>query len=854
MATDELELPSEFAFTAGNDVAVGADTKASITEDAFGILVDGDTSTGAGDDILLGSLTVDSIDAGDPGLEVVGVELDGEDILLETEEDDDSIIGFGEIVETDADGVGVFGLRSNTGNGIETGGGNDLVAGVGIGRATGNAAMNANGIFAGGKIDTGDDDDGVFGIADASAESDGFSKATGIFLSGESGGEISTGSGADTVIGFAESSGGVTSESTGIRGKGNVIDTGEGADDDQVIGVAIASGGTNFTKAAGITGIDISTGDGNDLVLGDATATAGVPPSGEENGTGARGIEGTSVDTGAGMDTVTGTATAILGDDAFGRKSAGITDSTIMAGDDSDEVTGSVDITIGEDSTYRDASGIVGVQLMDDDGDNDIFGSASVVGGNRSSFKGLDGIAAKSGWTLGDGDDSVTGSVEVELGIAGSVFDAVGLHKMGLDMGDGENFVTGTAEVFGSNAASVKGVSGIGKMDLMTGDDDDQIVGSVDAFVGIGGEILGFSGATGIGAKMMTGGGADLVVGIYEASGQGGADIREVSGIFSGRNDGPIGHKVGIIEPEPKGPSIGLGDGENVLAGITFSDVTDAGNIIRNSGIAQSQIMSGDDDDIIAGLAFAEGNNGTRIVDNDGITGTDIMTNGGDDIVFGLADISGSDLGDAFGTGINAGKKGFIIELEPVLLDGEEPIEIVEEPMRPMIATGEGEDSVIGIGADVANVSDGPGPGPRPALVVEEPYFITKPGSYGISGYSIDLGADNDFVFARGATAGVQAVMISGEGGDDTFDLHSGTGMVDGGEGDEEEDVGDLLILSGDSEDYFFEEIFNGSDEDGTITDRATKGGETHLMVDNIERFQFDDGTFEFDDLFFIPI
>ena len=82
-------------------------------------------------------------------------------------------------------------------------------------------------------------------------------------------------------------------------------------------------------------------------------------------------------------------------------------------------------------------------------------------------------------------------------------------------------------------------------------------------------------------------------------------------------------------------------------------------------------------------------------------------------------------------------------------------------------------------------------------------------------------------------------VDIQGGLGDDVFDLHSGTGLVDGGDDE------DLLILSQDSDDYNFEKTGAST---GTITDAG--GGVTDLDVANIEEFKFDNGTFSFDDLF----
>ena len=266
--------------------------------------------------------------------------------------------------------------------------------------------------------------------------------------------------------------------------------------------------------------------------------------------------------------------------------------------------------------------------------------------------------------------------------------------------------------------------------------------------------------------------GADLVVGILEASGQSAADM--------GQNDGIAG------------PTIDVDSGENLIAGVTRLSVPEAGSIADSNGIAGASITAGNDDDIIAGLSFAEGGSGTDVTASAGISGTSIDAGDGANIILGLAEISGSDLIEAHGSGIRCGGFG-------------------------NIETGDGEDQVIGIGASQALGGE----------------------SYGIAGYNVYLGNDDDFVFARGATAGVFDVGMDGGSGDDIFDLHSGTtgsgGEIDGGDDD------DLLILSGLKGDF----AFSGGGDFVNIT-----GDGTDLDVRNVEMFQFDDGTFEFDDLF----
>ena len=130
---------------------------------------------------------------------------------------------------------------------------------------------------------------------------------------------------------------------------------------------------------------------------------------------------------------------------------------------------------------------------------------------------------------------------------------------------------------------------------------------------------------------------------------------------------------------------------------------------------------------------------------------------------------------------------------------------------------GLGDDTVVGTGAEIAIGGT----------------------SSGIFDSRIELGAGNDRIEARGASEGVRDVFLFGEAGDDVFDLHSGTGTVDGGAGT------DLLILSGDKGDFIFtEQAPNGVLIDDTI------GSVTLLDVDNVEFFKFDDGVYAYDQLF----
>ena len=143
-------------------------------------------------------------------------------------------------------------------------------------------------------------------------------------------------------------------------------------------------------------------------------------------------------------------------------------------------------------------------------------------------------------------------------------------------------------------------------------------------------------------------------------------------------------------------------------------------------------------------------------------------------------------------------------------------------------ATGNGNDRVIGIGADVAIVDE------NSVIPLDEQ------SSEGIDGYEVFLGDGNDYVRARGASAGVKDVLIEGGAGRDLFDLHSGTGTVDGGRGF------DALVLAGDAHDYVFVAAGPGM---GGIQN-VDPAGPTDLNVESIERFRFDDGVYSYGELF----
>ena len=112
--------------------------------------------------------------------------------------------------------------------------------------------------------------------------------------------------------------------------------------------------------------------------------------------------------------------------------------------------------------------------------------------------------------------------------------------------------------------------------------------------------------------------------------------------------------------------------------------------------------------------------------------------------------------------------------------------------------------------------------------------------SKGMVGVQITTGAGNDTITAGGTLLGVENIIISALGGNDTFDLQNGTGRVLGGDGT------DLLILDGQKSDY----AFIGLNSDLAWGEIVGSGVGTDLTVLGVENFQFSDGTFAFDNLF----
>jgi len=104
-----------------------------------------------------------------------------------------------------------------------------------------------------------------------------------------------------------------------------------------------------------------------------------------------------------------------------------------------------------------------------------------------------------------------------------------------------------------------------------------------------------------------------------------------------------------------------------------------------------------------------------------------------------------------------------------------------------------------------------------------------------VAGAIIDLGSGDDTLTAVGSTLGIfEATILAGRR-NDTLDLQSGSGMVDGGSGYDEPLLADAIGA------FTITEIASGVN----ISD----GGVTDLNVTGVERFIFDGVAFDFADL-----
>jgi len=419
--------------------------------------------------------------------------------------------------------------------------------------------------------------------------------------------------------------------------------------------------------------------------------------------------------------------------------------------------------------------------------------SVSEAGAGEGGFFGIaSGGGGSPSIFTGDDNDSVIGKATVQ-GVPGRV---AGINDASIFTGDGRDEVKGIVEVDLSAAPAVRteGHFGIGGSAIATGDGNDQIMGSADFTLGDGQAAVGISG---IGASLIeSGSGRDTVMATATVAGG------DASGAFAVIGFGSFAGGASLVD---------LGEGNDKLIGETHITLGADAAVQLVFGLAGEQVLTGPGRDNIAGSVEVEVGDGSEVINAVGLIGS-IDTGDGNDNVLGTVAIqTGADSSAVQNYGIiegvittGAGRD----RVEGIaIVEGDDPF--AEDNVgisASNIDTGDNNDTVIGTG-----------------------------GSVGIEDSQIFLGSGDDKVVARGNGGGIDNTDIFGQDGDDIFDLQRGDGLVDGGADD------DLLILAGNKEDFDF--VAGGP---GGVT---IIRGLDELEVVNVERFQFDDGTCDFDEL-----
>ncbi len=484
------------------------------------------------------------------------------------------------------------------------------------------------------------------------------------------------------------------------------------------------------------------------------------------------------------------------GDDeviGFTRSTKGVRDETIGiqvvegvtldTGSGADLVRGIGKTVDGTDDVSADITGAtVGIlvtgNLVTRAGDDIVDGIATAAGSGELGPRGIRGFDIGT-ISTGAGDDLVSG-------VATSTFDtatpAIGIIDTDIDTGAGDDHIEGVGTATGVDRSQARGLEG---GELSTGAGMDTLTGLASAVADETGEALAF------GVRALTFAsvaGDDRIVGVGAAAvGDTGLDA---TGAETAVDDDVIEASAEVVGAALSGNSLAVGIG------------TETSDTSGTTG-------AGDDD--VVGVAAAAGGESAIAV---GIVNTELRTGAGDDRVVGVG-AAAVGVGDASAkVSVDLGGGAVAVTADANGSGGSVggALGIFDSDIR----TGGGNDTVVAAGRATDGLAEG-----------------------GIVDSTIDLGAGDDFVSARGDTQGLSEATILGRGGDDTFDLQSGTGSVDGGGGV------DLLILEGDSTAFDFTD--NGGSS-GTIT--GGPDGVTDLAVNRIEDFEFDNGTFSFGDLF----
>ncbi|MCF3932646.1 hypothetical protein L1787_04345 [Acuticoccus sp. M5D2P5] len=276
--------------------------------------------------------------------------------------------------------------------------------------------------------------------------------------------------------------------------------------------------------------------------------------------------------------------------------------------------------------------------------------------------------------------------------------------------------------------------------------------------------------------------------------------------------------------------TITTGTGNDRVIAATSLDVGDFSEVSSITAIDHvSMIETGEGNDrVVAKLDIDVG--ASAAADQSAALGGSVSTGAGDDLIFAKLSLDGDAEsitsssaairgGESQSIHMGEGRDTLIAKADIDNPDGE--LGFAAGIVLATIDMGADNDTVIAKGASTvfgANLAPGS-------------------GSYGIVDSTLQLGDGDDLLIARGASGGIYNTTLFGGSGDDEFDIGSGFGTVDGGT------ETDLLVLAGNMEDFMFEagmSVFTGH-----IT-----GDGTELLVADVELFEFDDGIYSYAELF----
>lgn len=250
----------------------------------------------------------------------------------------------------------------------------------------------------------------------------------------------------------------------------------------------------------------------------------------------------------------------------------------------------------------------------------------------------------------------------------------------------------------------------------------------------------------------------------------------------------------------------GAGANTDLSAGSASVEASTQGGANGEStayGISRSMVSTANGFDTLAFVAASAAGHSAKAV---GIENSEIFTGDGNDTVYAAAAAAAG----AFGA--NAGVE-------------------IDLATREIDVGASGDIAVTAIGIDRSTINTGNG-----SDIVKAAASGLGNDSVDINDSAINLGAGDDFLYCEFANGS----KLDGGANNDTFTLHAGLDtIIDGGSGN------DKLILTDDFEAFEFTQTGYGVH----ITD-ASAAGECDLRVSDVETFQFENGTYSYDQLF----